>query len=217
MKAKDRTFLESLIKTAAPSGACDRVQRLVSDYVRAFADELRSDLHGNLIAVRGPKAKLRVMLAAHADQIGFMIRYIDPDGYAFIEYVGGPDEKVVPGAPVLILGRSGPAPGMIGKKATHLESKKEMSNVPLRSEMWIDAGATSREDAEKIFSVGDYAVFAPNIVDLANKRIAAPALDDRVGLYVAARVFRECELKPDVGLFLVSTVQEELGGRGALT
>jgi putative aminopeptidase FrvX len=217
MKPKDREFLEALIKTAAPSGMCERVQKLACDYVRDSADELSSDLHGNLIALRQPKGKLRVMLAAHADQIGFMIRYIDAHGYAFLEYVGGPDEKVVPGAHVHILGKRGVVPGVIGKKATHLETKKEGSNAAMRTEMWIDAGAGSREDAERLFSVGDYAVFAPNIVDLANGKIAAPALDDRAGLYVAAKVFRECALQKDVALFLVSTVQEELGGRGAIT
>lgn len=110
------------------------------------------------------------MLAAHADQVGFMIRYIDADGYAFLEFVGGADKKVIPGAHVTVLGRNGSVRGVIGKKATHLESNKEQSNSAVRSEIWIDIGATSKEDAEKLIAVGNYAVFARQIVELARSR-----------------------------------------------
>jgi putative aminopeptidase FrvX len=105
MKEKDKNFLRSLLQASAPSGLEAPVQQLVADYVRSCPAGLVADLHGNLIASRSPEAPFRIMLAAHADQVGFMIRYIDPDGFAFIQFVGGTDKKVMHGSHVIVLGR----------------------------------------------------------------------------------------------------------------
>lgn len=217
MDAGARNFLESLLLARGPSGAEQPVQRLVEARLDGSAEAVESDVHGNLLAAVNTAGRPRVMLATHCDQVGLMVTYIDLQEFLFVEEIGGVDEAILPGTRVVIETKTGPVTGVIGKKATHLETKNEKSNVPSPKQIWIDIGANSREDAEGVVTLGDYVTFEGRMLDLRNGLVAAPSLD-RAGLFSAVEAFRGYSAhKGQAAFHLASTVQEELGMRGATT
>jgi endoglucanase len=214
----DLDLLYRLLETPAATGNEGEIQRLIAREFGDMVDDLQTDLHGNLYLGLNPDARRRVMIAAHCDQIGFMIKHIDDRGFAFFENLGGPDEADLPGSFVTIRGADGFVQGVIGKRAVHQESQDEREKTRKTNELWIDIGANSRKDAEKFIAPGCYATLSPRIRRLANNRIASGALDNRTGLFVALSVLERCaRANPRVALYVVSTVQEEVGLRGAGT
>ena len=223
MEQREKNFLYSLFNTPSPCGCEQPIQRVVRDYVQEFADEVRIDVHGNLIAVKNPNGRVKVMLAGHCDQIGLMIHYIDDNGFLYCKQVGGIDPTVVPGSVLTVYTESGPINGIIGYKPVHLIKNEDRGKKVELKQLWIDIGAKNGEEAKKIVSIGDIATYRLGITELANGRIATPACDDKAGVFVvmqALKLFGEF-IKPlgghDVALYAVSTVQEEVGLRGART
>lgn len=215
-------FLTRMLETPSPSGFETKLQQVVKKRVAPFADEVKVDVHGNLIAVVNPGAKVRVMLAGHCDQIGFMVTYIDDNGFLCFRPIGGIDPAVVPGSMVQVLTRSGVVPGVIGWKPVHLVPQPERGKPLEIKRMWIDIGAKNGDAARKLVSVGDPVVYEPTVTRLGENTVAAPGCDDRVGVFVvmeALRLFKQLikRTKSPVSLYAVSTVQEELGKRGAQT
>ena len=218
MEEKSRQFFYELVKTPSPTGYEERIQRVVRNYAESFADEIKVDSHGNLIASRNPSAPFRVMLAGHCDQIGLIVNYVDPDGFVYALPLGGWDPQTLVGVRVTIWGRKGPVEGVIGRKAIHLLTEEERKKVPKVTDLWIDIGASSKQEAEEVVRVGDSATIPLDYRELLNNRIAAPATDDKAGVWVVMEALRRFSgANPDVGLFAVSTVQEEVGLRGART
>jgi tetrahedral aminopeptidase len=122
------------------------------------------------------------------------------------------------GAPVVIHSKSGPIEGVIGKKPIHLQTGSEKATAPLLGDVWIDIGAKDREDAQKAVELGDYVTFKLGVTQLWNNCIAGPGLDNKAGLFVALEALRLCAgAALNVALYAVSTVQEEVGLRGAST
>ena len=218
MDRSSRDFFFELLKTPSPSGGEVAIQRKVEQFVEPFAEELRIDLHGNLIAGINTEAERRVMIAGHCDQVGLVVHTIDSGGYIYFEPIGGADPGVLLGARVNIHTREGDVPGVVGKKAKHLQTKSEKDDVPDLEDMWIDVGAKDRRDAERRVEIGDTITFVPEITMLANRLVAAPGLDNKAGLFVMLEALRICaDADLRVAVYAVSTVQEELGGRGATT
>jgi endoglucanase len=218
MDTAGRQFLDELLMTASPTGAEQAIQRLIRDRMNDVAETVETDLHGNLILGINTSAPRRVMLAGHCDQLGFLIKYISNDGYLYLDTLGGHDYGVLLGAHLVIHGRNGPVIGIVGRKAIHLQSSKEMTEIPPLKRIWVDIGARSKEEAEEHVRLGDYATVRLGVTDLLNGRIAAPGLDNKAGLFVCLEVLRRCAReKLDVALYAVSTVQEEIGSRGAST
>jgi len=184
--------------------------------VKDHVDEMRVDSIGNLIAIKHsdsalPSAAppLRMMLAAHMDEVGFMITRIDKSGGLRFRPVGGLDDRILL-AKVVQVGQNR-VPGVIGSKPIHLMDRDEEGRVLKIDDLVIDIGASSREEAEKLVSLGDRAVFATRFEELPTV-VKGKALDDRVGCAVLAEVVRE---RYPVELVAVWTVQEEIGARGA--
>lgn len=218
MEDKTRDFFYRLIKTPSPSGYEEKIQRVVRDYAGDFADDIRTDAHGNVIASRNSDAPFRVMLAGHCDQLGIVVNYIDPEGFVYFLPLGGWDPQTLVGVNVTIWAKNGPVEGVIGRKAIHLLTEEERKRVPKITDLWIDIGAQNKEEAEGVLSVGDCGTIPLECRELLNNRIAAPATDDKAGLWVVMEALRRID--PDklkVGVFAVSTVQEEVGLRGART
>jgi len=158
------------------------------------------------------------MLAGHVDEIGLMITHIDDDGFLYFAAVGGIDSAILPGLRVEIHTASGKVPGVIGKKAIHLMDPKEREAVPKTRDLWIDVGAKSKKDIEKTVAIGDVATVAASFEMLRNDVAVGRGFDDRIGSFVVAEVLKAlAKKKPKVAVFSVSTVQEELGLRGART
>lgn len=218
MNNESREFLKRVLTTPSTTGFEEKVQQLVREYARQFADTVRTDVHGNVIAARNPDAPLRVMLAGHCDQIGLIVNYIDEHGYIYVLTVGGWDIQNLIGVRIKIWTTNGPVDGVIGKKPIHLMDDDDRKKVPKIKDIWIDIGAKDKADAESVVSVGDPITVELEYRELRNNLIAAPATDDKAGMWVAMEALRRIDpAKLKVGVFAVSTVQEEVGLRGSRT
>ncbi len=214
--AKD--FLKSLFTTPSTTGFEEPCQEVVRTYAKPFADTIRTDVHGNVIVARNPDAPLRVMLAGHCDQIGMMVNYIDDQGYIYMVTVGGWDLQNLVGIRVKIWTAQGPVDGVIGKKPIHLLEEDERKKVPKLQDLWIDIGAKDKAETESIVAVGDPVTVELEYRELRNELIAAPATDDKAGVWIVMEALRRIDpAKLRVGVFAVSTVQEEVGLRGSKT
>ncbi len=219
MRKESLQFLKDLIAAPSPSGFEVPAQRVVRARMAEYADEIRTDVHGNVMCVKNPDHPLRVMLAGHCDQIGFIVRYVTDDGYLYFAALGGAAPPIVVGSRVVIHADDGPVLGVIGRKPIHLLSAEERSKPQLKIEkLFIDIGAKDREAAEKLVSVADPITFQADFQELDRDLVVAAGFDDKTGIFVCMEALRILSRrKLDCGLWAVSTVQEELGLRGART
>ena len=140
MESAAKEFFQSILETPSPSGYEQPVQTLVREYAGKFADEVRTDLHGNVIACCNPGAPLRVMLAGHADQIGLLVTHIDENGFIYTNTIGGWDPQQLIGQRMTIHTAGGPIPAVIARKAIHLLEQEERKKVVKTKDMWLDIG-----------------------------------------------------------------------------
>lgn len=214
-----KKFLYDLLVTPSPSGFEAKIQEVVRKRMAPFADTIETDVHGNVIVGINTKASRRVMLAGHCDQIGFMVKHISSDGYVYVGALGGLDPSVLWGSHVSIYGSKEIVTGVFGRKPIHLQSGEERSKAPVDlDKMWIDIGAKNKKDAEKRVAIGDVGTFRLGVTEFNKDIIVSPGLDDKAGLFVVMEALRLCAGKKlSVALYAVSTVQEEMGLRGATT
>lgn len=218
MRKESLAFLEKLVTTPSPSGFEEQVQKVCKGYVSQYADKVYKDVHGNQYAVRNPDGKLRVMLAGHVDEIGLMVNTIDDKGYVSFVPVGGVDTAILGAQRVIIHGAKGPVPGVIGRTAIHLTDQEDRNKALKVHQMWVDIGAKDRKDAEKVIAVGDAITIDTGFLALRDDKIVARGLDDRIGAFVIIETMRLlAKAKLDVAVYCVTTVQEEIGLRGAAT
>ncbi len=218
MTPESLEFFQKIMRTPSPSGFEEGVQRLVREYMQPFADEITTDVHGNVIVVKNPSAPIRVMLAGHCDQIGLIANYIDEQGFVYVLTIGGWDIQNLIGQRVKIWTQNGPVEGVIGKKPIHLMTDEDKKKVPKIQDLWVDIGAKDKEEAEKAVRIGDPITVDLEYREMLNNLIAAPATDDKAGMWVVMEALRRADAsKLNVGVYAVSTVQEELGLRGAKT
>ncbi len=215
MESARRKFLESLLSTASPSGYETAGQRVWIDYVSEFADEVRTDDYGNAIAVHnGSGDGPEIAFSGHADEIGFIIRDIDDNGFLRISRIGGSDRTISQGQHVTVHADE-PRQGVIGQTAIHLREvgSEEYSDI---SEQFVDIGAADADEAEQLVEVGDPITFSTELFELHGNRLSARGMDNRVGTWSAAEGLRHA-VENDVSatIYAVSTVQEELGIKGA--
>ena len=210
-------FLEQMITTPSPSGFEEANAKNFRDYVSAFADEVTTDPLGSVIAAVNPTGSPRVMLAGHIDEIGFLIHYINDDGFCYFRTIGGHDLANLVGQRVVVQTRKGGVHGVIGKKPIHLLTAEERGKKPELEDLWIDLGVTNRQEAlDAGVQIGDPAVYADGWQPLIGDRVAGRAMDNRVGAWVVAEALRRVKaLNPKAAVFAVATVQEEIGLRGA--
>ena len=218
MRDESLSFLQRLLETPSPSGYERPVQDVVREWARPFADEVRTDRHGNVIAAKHPEGHPRIMLAGHCDQIALMVQHIDDNGFLYVQPIGGWDMQTLLGQALTVWTRSGPVPGVISRKAPHLLTGDEKSKVPSFTDVWVDVGAADRKEAEDLVTPGDPVTFALGFRPLRNGFVSAPGMDDKVGLWTVMETLRLLHGKRlHAAVFSVSTVQEEIGLRGATT
>jgi endoglucanase len=212
------SFLKSVLETPSPSGYERPVQDLVRAWAGQYADEMRTDRHGNVIAVLNPGAGPRVMLAGHCDQIGLMVQHIDESGYLYVQPIGGWDMQILLGQNLTVWAKDGPIAAVVARRAPHLLTNEERNKVPQFQDVWLDAGFKDRKEAEALVTAGDPVTFALGYRDLRNGLAVSPAMDDKVGLWVVMEALRLLKGRPlQAAIYCVSTVQEEIGLRGATT
>jgi len=211
-------FLKRLVEAPSPSGFEQPVQSVIRKELARFTDEVRTDIHGNVIGIKNPGGDPRLMLAGHCDEIVFMVKYIDRNGFIFFSSIGGVAAHIVPGQRVKIHTSGGPVLGVVGKKPIHIMEEEERKKVVKLSEQWIDIGVTSKKEAGKLISVGDAVTFSTGLERLQKDLVVSRGFDDKVGAFVVCEVLRAISDKsPSAAVFAASTVQEEIGLRGART
>lgn len=208
--------LEDLIKSHGPSGREEEVRETIAEILKPLVDEVYLDSLGNLIGVRSGAGQLKVMLDAHMDEVGVVVRHIDKKGWIWFDRVGGIHEKAMLGQKVTILTDSGKVDGVVGLKGRHLLSDEEAMKAVSLKEMWIDIGAGNRGEAEKMgVKVGDLGTFEKRIHRLG-ELVCAPSIDDRSGCLVLLEALKKLG-NIDASVYAVFSVMEEVGCRGALT
>jgi putative aminopeptidase FrvX len=218
MQESSHAFLKNLLQTPSPSGYERPVQDLVRAWARPYADEVRTDRHGNVIAVQHPGGQPRIMLAGHCDQIALMVQYVDDNGYLYVQPIGGWDMQILLGQHLTVWAREGPINGIVSRRAPHLLTSEERNKVPQFSDIWIDIGAKDRKEAEALVTPGDPVTFALGYRELRNHLATAPGLDDKVGVWTVMETLRLLKGRSlQAAVYCVSTVQEEIGLRGATT
>jgi len=209
-------FLEKLLQCSGPSGFEMETAAVYRQYLGRFADRVETDVIGNTIGVINEKSPFKVMLAGHYDEIGFQVVYISDEGLLYFHTCGGIDKLTVPGTEVDVLTAKGRIPGVIGKKPIHLTKPDEREKAVDIEKAWIDIGAESKAEAEKLVAIGDPVAVKSNFRYLSKNRIMSKGMDDKIGAFVIAEAFRRlAEKKLKIGVYCVGTVQEELGLRGA--
>jgi putative aminopeptidase FrvX len=212
-------FLEALLTATGPSGYETPAADVWRESAGSFA-EVTSDTVGSSVArvVVADGAPL-IGLVGHVDEIGLVVKHITDEGVLRFGPIGGWDPQVLVGQRVIVLTANGPVAGVIGRKPIHLLEDEERKQVAKLEQMYIDIGATGRDDAARVVSIGDPAVIAAAPIELANGRIASKAMDNRLGAYIvleaARRVADEGGAKWSVAA--VAAAQEETTFAGART
>lgn len=206
-----------LCETPTPSGWETPGQRLLAEYVRPYAHSVRLDVHGNLHAVVNPDAPVRIMLDGHCDEIGLLVQHVDNEGFLYMAAIGGVNIQLLPGERLVLQGCNGPVRGVVGAKAIHLvEAKDRDRGVSKITDLWVDIGAKSRQEALDAVPIGAPATVETGWRELLGDRVAARAMDDRVGAFVVMDALRRLAGRPlNVAVHVVSSTQEELGLLGA--
>jgi endoglucanase len=213
-------LLKELLAAPSPSGYEQPAAEAFRRYARNYADRVSTDVHGNVVAILNPGAGMRIMLAGHMDEIGFVVHHISDDGLIYFSAIGGHDSVIPVGQRVWVHGKERIA-GVVGRKAIHLLDPEERKKKPELKELWIDVGATSRAEVDALIELGDVATFQYEFQALLGDRATARAFDNKVGCFIVAETLRllreEGGVDPGVGVYAVATVQEEIGSRGART
>lgn len=218
MEKEMKKFFEELVEAPSPSGFEQPAQEVYRKFIGKYADEVKTDVHGNVIALKKGKGNLRLMLVGHADEIGLMVSYIDDKGFIHFSPIGGVDVALLPGSRVNIYHEGKRVRGVIGRKAIHLLKPEERKEAPKLESLWIDIGAKDKKDAEKRVGVGDPITFDPGLETLNGDVITSKATDNKAGVYVVAAVMKAlAKVELSCNLYSVSAVQEEVGLRGSRT
>ena len=218
MDAAGREFLQQLIDAPSPSGYEQAVRRVWRETVSTFADDVRGDVHGNVIASRNPGGSPRLMFAGHCDELGLQINFISDKGYLYFNTIGGHDPSLISGRRVIIHTQDGPVRGVTGRRAVHLTPRGERGKEQKVEDIWIDIGVSDKAEAEALVRVGDAVTYELGMQPLRNGLAVARAFDNKIGAWVVAEALRRIDAAAcKAEVVSVATVQEELGLRGATT
>jgi len=218
VEAQSLSFLKELLAAPSPSGFEQPAQKVWRGYMAPFAERIATDMHGNCIAALHEGGPTRLVLAGHVDELGFMVNYISDDGYIFFKTIGGFDLNIIPGRRVRIHTKNGPVPGVTGKKAIHVMTEDDRKKKLEIQDLWIDIGVKDKKEAESLVRIGDPITYAESFEIVRGQVAASRAFDDKAGSFAVGEVLRLLAGKTfDAAVYAVSTVQEEVGLRGART
>lgn len=208
----DLQLLKKLCTAQGISGDEGAVREMILQEITPFAEKITVTPLGNIIAEKkgANRAKVRLLLNAHMDEVGLLVTTIEKDGLLHFTTVGGIDRRILPGKSVLV---NGEIPGVIGAKPIHLLTGDEKEKAPALDSLTIDIGASSKEEAEKLVSPGDSVTFV-SLFDTAHGHIRSRAIDDRAGCAILIDLMKK-DLPYDCTF--VFAVQEEVGLRGSKT
>lgn len=210
--------LEKLSDACGVTGREEQVRDLMKRFLKPNVDEVREDRLGNVIGIKeGKKNAPRVMLAAHMDEIGLLVKTISKEGFLQFAKMGGIDDRILLAQKVIIHTEKGPLHGIIGSKPPHIQKEEERKKVVTYDKLFIDIGAENQEQAKKMgVKIGDSVGFDVKFAKIGRDIVIGKALDDRVGCAIMIEVMKQLK-KTECTIFAVGTVQEEVNLRGATT
>jgi putative aminopeptidase FrvX len=211
-----KDLLKKLSNAPGVSGFENEVRDLMTGELNEYVDEISVDNMGNLIAIKkGDPGNKKVMLAAHMDEIGLMVRFIDKKGFIKFSKIGGINDQMLLNQTVYIQTAKGNVTGVIGSKPPHKMKAAERKKILEFEDMFIDIGASSKEEALKRVNIGDPVIIQQEFKELDNRLVMGKALDNRVGCAILIEVLKQVDC--EATLYGVGTVQEEVGLKGAKT
>jgi putative aminopeptidase FrvX len=210
--------LKKLSNACGVAGREEEVRNLMISLLKPHADEVIVDKLENVIAMKkGNKNKPKVMLAAHMDEVGLMVKTITKDGFLQFTKMGGIDDRILLAQKVSVLTEKAALPGVVGSKPPHIQKEEERKKIVAFDEMFIDIGAENREDAKAMgVKIGDPVAFDVQYVKIGKDTVMGKAFDDRAGCAVMIEALKQLK-KTECTVYAVGTIQEEVGLRGAGT
>jgi len=208
--------LEKLSNACGVTGRETQVRDLMIQLLKPYADEIQVDKLENVIAIKKGKANSpKIMLAAHMDEVGLMVKTITKEGFVQFTKMGGIDDRILPAQRVTIYTKKGTYPGIIGSKPPHIQKEEERKKIITYDDLFIDVGAESREDAASMgVAIGDAIAFDVKYVNLGKDAVIGKAFDNRAGCVTMVETLKLLG-QTDCTVCAVGTVQEEVGLRGA--
>ena len=217
INAKSQKFLEKYLNNTSPTGFELEGQKIWLDYVKPYIDEYFTDNYGTVVGVINPKAKYKVVIEAHADEISWFVNYITKDGFIYLRRNGGSDHMIAPSKRVNIHTDKGMGKAVFGWPAIHTRHEKD--DAPSMKNICLDAGCSTKDEVEAMgVHVGCVVTFEDEFIILNKNRYCGRALDNRMGGFMiaeVARLLKEEKTKLPFALYIVNAVQEEVGLRGA--
>lgn len=218
LNKKSLDFLESYLNNAAPTGYEWDGQKIWMNYLKPYVDEFITDTYGTAVAVINPKAKYKVVIEGHADEISWFVNYISDNGLIYVIRNGGSDHQIAPSKIVNIHTKKGIVKGVFGWPAIHTRDKGK-EEAPKPENIFIDIGAKDKKEVEKMGVHVGCVITYPDEFHILNKdKFVCRALDNRMGGFMIAEVARllhENKKTLPFGLYITNSVQEEIGLRGA--
>jgi putative aminopeptidase FrvX len=217
---KSLNFFRNYINTPSPVGFEYTGQKLWIDYVKPYVDEIITDPYGSAVGVINPSNPFKVVLEAHVDEISWFVNYITNEGLMYLKRNGGVDHQIAPGQRVWIHGKNGPVKAVFGWPAIHTRiGNSDKEPVPKVENLFLDCGARNKKEIEDLgIHVGAVVTYQDGFDELAYDYFIGRAFDNRIGGFMiaeVARLLKENKQKPPFGLYIVNSVQEEIGLRGA--
>jgi putative aminopeptidase FrvX len=215
---KSEKFLEEYLNNASPTGFESKGQQLWLDYIKPYIDDKIIDTYGSVVGIINPKAKYKVVIEAHADEISWFVNYITDDGFIYLTRNGGSDHQIAPSKRVNIHTKKGIVKAIFGWPAIHTR-RAGKEKTPKVENIFLDCGCKSKKEIEKLgIHVGCVVTYEDEFMILNNKYYVGRALDNRLGGFIIAEVARllhKNKIKLPFGLYITNAVQEEIGLRGA--
>lgn len=216
----NKEFLFKYLNNASPTGFETPGQKIWLDYLKPFIDDYMVDNYGTVVGIINPEAEYKVVIEAHADEISWFVNYITDEGYIYVVRNGGSDPIIAPSMRVNIHGQNGVVKGVFGWPAIHVRMGNPKDNPkPEIKNIIVDVGANSKDEIKELgIHVGTVITLEGDLIEMNNRYYTGRALDNRLGGYLIAEVARkihESGEKPDFGVYVVNSVQEEIGLRGA--
>ncbi|MCC4213333.1 M42 family metallopeptidase [Leeuwenhoekiella sp. Mr9] len=215
---KSLDFLESYLNNAAPTGYEWEGQKIWMNYLKPYVDTFITDNYGTAVGVINPDAKYKVVIEGHADEISWYVNYITDDGLIYVIRNGGSDHQIAPSKLVNIHTKNGIVKGVFGWPAIHTRDKSD-EKAPKQDNIFIDTGCKTKKEVEELgVHVGCVITYPDTFTILNKNKFVCRALDNRMGGFMiaeVARLIKENGKKLDFGLYVVNSVQEEIGLRGA--
>ena len=218
LKKSSMTFLENYLNNASPTGHEAEGQKLWMDYLKPYVDTFITDTYGSAVGVINPDAPYKVVIEGHADEISWYVNYITDDGLIYVIRNGGSDHQIAPSKRVNIHTKKGIVRGVFGWPAIHVrDAAKE--ETPTLKNIFLDLGCKSDKEVEELgVHVGCVVTYPDELMELNNRYYVGRALDNRIGGFMiaeVARLLKENKDKLPFGLYIVNSVQEEVGLNGA--